>query len=254
MKKLEKSPISQLTGLELINMSAEITANAADPTNNAQTEDAAANRYLGEIETKKTEFEKATKNILADPFTKELEAADKKRDMAVSTYRRQHKVYEYDADAAKKEAFYRLDALWKRHSDILSLNTKAQTAGIDNFILDASQEPFSTDNVTLALVPFGENIRTANAEFKAVVAKQDAGKALQQRHDLKELRRALEKSITTYSKYVVAMANAYADRADFDKLLSLLNVTRKKYADLIARRRGSKGTKTEEPKTEEPQA
>lgn len=239
MKKLEKAPISQLTGMELINMSGEITANAADPANNAQTEDVAANRYLSEIASNKDNFEKATKNILADPFTKELEAADRKRDIAVSAYRRQHKVYEYDADSVKREAFFRLNALWKRHADLTSLNYKAQTAGIDNFMLDASEEPFRTDNITLGLVPFGENIRTANTEFKAVVARQDAAKAVQVHYDVKELRRALEKSITVYSKYVHAMANAYTDRANFDKLLALLNVTRKKYNDLIARRRAA---------------
>ena len=246
MKKLEKAPISQLTGLELINMSAELTANANDPANGAQTEDAAANRYLNEITANKNEFEKAVKNVLADPFTKELEAADRKRDIAISAFRRQHRVYEYDADPAKQEAFFRLDALWKRHADITSLNYKAQTAGIDNFILDASVDPYQTDLVTLALAPFGEKARTANEEFKAVVARQDAAKAVQVHYNVKELRRALEKSITTYSKYVHAMANAYPDRADFDKLLALLNVTRKKYSDLIARRRGS-GSKPAEP-------
>lgn len=246
MKKLEKVSVSQLNALELINMGAEITANAADPANNAQTEDVAANRYLSEIASGKTEFEKATKNILADPFTKELEVADKKRDIAVSAYRRQLRVYEYDADPTKTEAFFRLDALWKRHADISSLNYKAQTSGIDNFLLDGEAEPYKTDTATLALVPFGENVRTANEGFKAIVAKQDAGKALQEHHDLKALRRTLEKSITTYSKYVLAMANAYPDRADFDKLLALLNVTRKKYGDLLARRRASK-TKPEEP-------
>ncbi len=252
MKKLAKAPISQLTGLELINMAAEITSNAAAPANNAHTEDVAANRYLSEIVSDKDQFEKVTKNVLADPLTKELQSADKKRDIAVSAFRRQLRVYEYDADPAKKEAFFRLDTLWKRHADITSLNYKAQTAGIDNFILDVSAASYQTDIATLALAPFEENIGTANEEFKTVVARQDAAKALQGHYGAKQLRRALEKSITTYSKYIHIMANAYTDRADFDKLLALLNVTRKKYNDLISRRRaaGAKSKETEE--TEEP--
>ncbi|MDO5524201.1 MAG: DUF6261 family protein [Bacteroidia bacterium] len=249
MKKLAKVSVSQLAVLEIINMADEIVVNANDAETGVKSEDEAANRYLLEVDDAKKALDVATKNVTSDPYTQEVRAADKKRDVAISAYRRQLRVYEYDADAQKVQAFFRLDALWKTHKDLTSLNDKAQTSGIENFLLDSGQEPYRTDNTQLALVPFLENIQTANAGFKTVVGRQDAGKSVKVHYDNKALRKSLEKAITNYSQYILAMANAYPDRDDFDKLLSLLNVTRKKYGELVTRRR-KKGDKPEEEPTE----
>lgn len=242
--KLERVAITQLTGLEVINMAEEIVTNVGDAETGVQTEDDAVKRYVKEITDAKLVYEKASKNVSSDPFTAEVRAADKSRDIAVSAYRRQLRVYEYDADPKKVQAFSRLDALWRTHKDLRSLNDKAQTSGIDNFLYDSKKEPYVTDNTALALLPFLDSIETFNAEFKVVVARQDAAKASKEYFDNKALRKALEKSITNYGNYVLAMAKAYPEKEDFQQLFSLLNVTRKKYGTLLAQRGGSKNAKS----------
>ncbi|WP_418893282.1 DUF6261 family protein [Limibacterium fermenti] len=200
MKKLVSVDLSRLGNDELTQLIKEHLTDIKNPSNAVTlTEGTPLYDFVNVLGEDVTAFEKQTKNVQKSEQPDPLLAADKEREVALRFFGRNLKVAELEDDPKKIEAHRLLDLLWKTHKKILSANDKSQTTGIDNFLLDASGATYTPSITFFGYDRVIERINKANNSYKSIRALRNAEEAEQ-----------------------------------FTKVFSLLNTTRKKFAELIA--------------------
>ena len=240
MKTLHVYNVARLQQMELIPMLRETVSDTEKKAAVLLGTDAPLKRYLHNVKDGIDPFEVVTRNPQKDPYTQVLNEKDRLRDVAVSRFGRKLQYYEYAEKEAERKAFDALDALWAHHRSLPRLNVKKQTGATDNFLNDLTKEPYASAISTLGMQPEVDAVRATNNDYRAAAADRRATTAEQPVADIKAMRRTLVADYTALCNYIVTMANAYPDDVAWDELLTAINVIRKRYADLLARRAGTK--------------
>ncbi len=240
MKALQTLSQTKLQQMELVGLSRETVTDIEKSGVELLTTDVPLQRYVKDVKDNVDPFEVATRNPDKDPYTEILQQKDRLRDRAFSRFGRKLHYYEFDEDPAKRAAYNNLFPLWRLHRDIPHLNPKNQTNATDNFLNDSAKEPYASAIVTLTMTPELDGISNTNNGYRASEEDSRALKAVEETSEGKELRRKLQNANKTLFNYIYTLANAYSDNAEWDKLLTAVNVVRKRYHELLSHREGQK--------------
>lgn len=234
MKKLETLNANRLTNLEF----GQLLKNTCDGLGNLDgisITDEVLTNYLATLQTKSAEYYKAQVKITKSDETAKIVEADKQRDNAITTLLRILKVFEFSDAGAEQEAFVSLTNLLSNYKGIQNWNFVEETNGIDNLLNDLSAAKYNQYLTTLSMMPSVERIRTTNDQFKVLFSGRTQEKANQEVFDVKLLRQEINKIYGDLSNYVLSLSKAL-DSEQHNSALNLINVTRKYFSDMLARR------------------
>lgn len=239
MKNNEPLYLNSLQYMEMVAMSRETTTDVANTATTLMTTDEPLKRMIEEIADTTNRFEMATRNPQDSSLTKEKNLLDSRRDVAFRRFGRKLAFYELSEDPYELRNYEIVWGLWEKHKDIPGLNQKKQSGATDNFLNDTSKSPFTEAIEHLQLDSEVVEIKTTNEAFKAFEKDSREQAAKDEMEKAKDLRRDLSQQYSFFYNYIWTMANAYPDHAEWDTLLNHMNVIRKRYNELITRRRAA---------------
>jgi hypothetical protein len=222
--------------MEFVTMERETVVDIEATAVEILTADAPLKKYVVDVKNGIDPLEAATKNPRKDPKNKIINEKDERRDKAISRFGRRLYYFELSEDPDERAAFETLEPLWIQHRDILSMNKKNQTGSTDNFINDLKKEPFASAVTTLTMSPEQNAIEETNNDFRASESDKRSVKTTHENVKAKDLRKTLESANNNLCEYVYVMAKAYPDNAQWNKLLTVINVIRKRYSELLVHR------------------
>ncbi len=240
MKDLHPLYVYALQNMEFVTLNRETVADAETAATQLALEDAPMTLILKRMKDETDAFETAAKNPDVSPMTARFEELDRLRDNAFRRFGRKLSFYELSADSAEQDAFALLQPLWEKHRDTPLMNRSKQTGATDNFLNDAAKAPYAAAIAQLALSDETETIRQTNDNYRAAQQEgrnQTAQSALDTARDL---RRNLNRSYILLCNHIRTMAGIMPPESGWETLLERINIIRKRYAELINRRRGGK--------------
>lgn len=239
MKETEPLHVASLQNMELVAMIKESVIDTEKAAANLLTADVPLQRLTNEVSGLTDRFEAATRNPSGSHAKQEMDRLDKERDMAFRRFGRKLDFFELSANEDEVQTFDVLSPLWKKHSDTPNLNHKKQTGATDNFLNDAAKTPYAAAIEKLAMQTELEAVKTTNNAVKALEKRGREQAAQAETEKAIDLRRELTQRYNFLFTYVWTMASAYAENTEWGMLLTHMNLIRKRYRELISRRRAA---------------
>lgn len=234
---LHKLNVARLTHLEagqLIKSSIKDLETAAINT----ATDIHINSYVNKMVTDSVEFDKGLLQIKKNQETEELAHLDQVRDLSLTAFNRQLKVYELSINPAFVTAYKAVTIVVKKYKNLATLNYEAQSNGIDNLVADFKGPVYAPHIATLNMGAFVDNIVVANEDFKSLFSKRSTGISATEVFNIKKIRKAAFANYTNYTQYVLSLARVNTGDDYYKNIFNIINQTRKYYSDLLAKREG----------------
>jgi Family of unknown function (DUF6261) len=242
MKELHPLNLTRLTILEFGQHIKSVNSGIALLNN---TSDVTFVNYLTASNATIVEYDKAMLQIQKSDETAKIVVADALRDHALIAFQRQLSVFELSEIDAEVLAFTSLNTLLKTYNGIQRWNFEEESNGIDNLVNDLNNAKYLPSITLLNMTALVARIVANNTAFKIVFAGRTQEVAVKEVFDTKALRLAAKTIYTDMIAYVLSMAKA-KNTEEFNKALDVINVVRKYYADLLAKRKPATTTKTAE--------
>ena len=202
--------------------------------------------YLTCVFDKNTSFKAALNQIRKNDETEKITLADKDRDLAFGQFKKSVKLFLDSDDADEQEAAKSLMNLINVYKDIENLSYGAEITNIDKLIAELEGANYSEKVAFLNIERPVMRLKNNNATFKTLFEWRLVEEATTETYNAKLLRKELLATYAEMTKYIVAMANALHSE-QFVSVLNLLNIARKYYADLLARRKGTNDANNAKP-------
>lgn len=234
---LHKLNVARLTHLEagqLIKSSIKDLETAAI---NPAT-DTHINSYVNQMVTDSAEFDKGLLQIKKNQETEEIARLDHFRDLSLSAFNRQLKVYELSINPVFVTAYKAVTIVVKKYKNLATLNYEAESNGIDNLIADFTSPAYAPHIATLNMGDFVASITATNDDFKLLFSKRTTDISFTEVFNIKLIRKAAFANYTNYTQYVLSLARVDTGDDYYKKILNIINQTRKYYSDLLAKREG----------------
>ncbi len=234
---LHKLSIARLTHLEagqLIKSSIKDLETAGINT----TTDTHIDKYVQQMSTDSVLYDKALLQIKKNQETEEIANLDHIRDLSLSAFNRQLKVYELSKNPAIVEAYKAVTIVVKNYKNLASLNYEAESNGIDNLIADFNSPAYAPHLATLNMAEFITEIKTANDDFKLKFSKRTTDISFTEVYNMKLIRKATFENYNNYTQYVLSLARVNTGDDYYKNILNIINQTRKYYSDMLAKRNG----------------
>ena len=227
MKELMACNTTRLQQMEFITLMRETVEQIEMRGATLIETDAPLKRYTMAIKAAIGPLEGATRDPLRRPETAVAHTKNSERRTAISRFGLRFKVYRLSEDADERRAYEALNILWRKHRLVYPLNVQKLTGATDNFLNDLTKSPYADAVQRLHLQTDVDAIRAANEAYRTHAAQ----------------RRAITEDYTRLSLYLAVMADAYPEEEAWSRTLSGLNILRKHYAELLARRAGARRAK-----------
>ena len=232
MKELMACNTTRLQQMEFITLMRETVEQIEMRGATLIETDAPLKRYTMAIKAAIGPLEGATRDPQRRPETAVAHTKNSERRTAISRFGFRFKVYRLSEDADERQAYEALNILWRKHRLVYPLNVQKLTGATDNFLNDLTKSPYAE-----------AAIRAANEAYRAHAAEVRAHEAQRTPVDVGVMRRAITEDYTRLSLYLAVMADAYPEEEAWSRTLSGLNILRKHYAELLARRAGARRAK-----------
>jgi Family of unknown function (DUF6261) len=242
MKELHALSLSRLSILEFGQHIKSVNSGIALLNN---TSDVIFVNYLAASNENLVDYDKAMLQIQKSDETAKIVAADALRDNALIAFQRLLTVFEVSENEAEVLAFTSLNTLLKTYNGIQRWNLEEETNGIDNLVNDLNNAKYLPSVTLLNMSNYVSRIVSKNEAFKIVFAGRTQEIAIKEVFDTKALRFAAKNTYVDMIEYVLSMAKA-KNTEEFNKALDVINVVRKYYADLLAKRKPATATKVAE--------
>lgn len=145
--------------------------------------------------------------------------------------------------ASEKSAYASLKRLFDQYKDAHQKHYEEETALVVSLLDKLKTAPYKEQVGTLALGKFVENLTESHSAFEQLFASRSQEKLQKVSYDVKRLRKEVATPYQQLADYVVIL-HQVKDDSFYATFLSVLNNSRKHYADILARRKGK------EPKAE----
>ena len=214
--------------------------------------DTAVTNYLSDLEARSDIFDKASKRITKSDQTAKILACDVRRDHAITTAKRFLSGFEYTDDAAEHEAYISLTNVFDAYTGIQKWDFPAETKGIDTLVATLLNEKHLPQLELLGIKKYIDRLQVENDNFKVAFSKRVQENAGKKVIDVSVERKELKAVYDDFADYVLNLAKANSNVSYVD-MLSRIDIVRKYYSDLLARRKPSKtdGTPTPIPPMDE---
>ena len=200
--------------------------------------DSHINSYVNQMITDSALLDKGLLQIKKNQETEEIARLDRLRDLSLSAFNRQLKVYELSINPAFVAAYKAITIVVKNYKNLATLNYEAESNGIDNLIADLNSPAYAPHITTLNMGAFLGSIAAANDDFKVLFSKRTTDISFTEVFDMKEIRKTAFANYTNYTQYVLSLARVNTGDAYYNNILNIINQTRKYYSDLLAKREG----------------
>ena len=234
LHKLNHARLTHLEAGQLIKSSIKDLETAAI---NPAT-DSHINSYVNQMITDSALLDKGLLQIKKNQETEEIARLDRLRDLSLSAFNRQLKVYELSINPAFVAAYKAITIVVKNYKNLATLNYEAESNGIDNLIADFTGPVYAPHIATLNMSAFVASIKTTNDDFKELFSKRTTDISFTEVFDMKEIRKTAFANYTNYTQYVLSLARVNTGDAYYNNILNIINQTRKYYSDLLAKREG----------------
>jgi uncharacterized protein (DUF4213/DUF364 family) len=245
MKNLVGLNLARLQNLEVGQHVKGVLKGIADLESGLIT-DANFLNYYARLGEASVQFDKAMLKITKSDETLKITNADALRDKAITAFQRQLSVYELSEDETEIEAFNSLNTVMKTYKNLQRWNLEEETNGIDNFLDELASAKYAAHIATLNMQNFKDRIKSSNEKFKIFFNSRTNEQVNTEYYDTKTLRDELTDQYNLLAEYTLTLSKAL-DTEAFNKPLDVFNIVRKYYADLLAKRKGTKKGEEEEP-------
>lgn len=245
MKNLVGLNLARLQNLEVGQHVKGVLKGIADLESGLIT-DANFLNYYARLGEASVQFDKAMLKITKSDETLKITNADALRDKAITAFQRQLSVYELSEDETEIEAFNSLNTVMKTYKNLQRWNLEEETNGIDNLLDELASAKYAAHIATLNLQNFQDRIKSSNEKFKSFFNSRTNEQVNTEYYDTKALREELTDQYNLLAEYTLTLSKAVNTEA-FNKPLDVFNTVRKYYADLLAKRKGTKKGEEEEP-------
>ncbi len=201
--------------------------------------DATYQKFLTLLNERHLRYESCLHSVLANEATKKIVANDFDRDQSMRVLRKMAGALKLSINAAESEHARVLCLLLNEYKGIESTPYEAETQSLDKLIIDLESSSYAPIVSALKLTPYVAQIKTSNEAFKQLFGSRITIEALKEVKNASEFRIQMLAVYTQLTQYLLAMANI-SNMGYYDQLLSLTNGGRKYFADMLARRNGSK--------------
>lgn len=236
LHKLKATALTNLEAGQLIKTSIKDLNTAGINT----ATDSHINNYVHQMSTDSDLFDKGLLQIKKNEETEVLLNLDHVRDLNLSAFNRQLKVYELSTDAGIVTAYKAITILVKTYKNLAHLNYEAESNGIDNLIADFNSTKYAPHITTLSMNEFVDRIKTSNDDFKLKFSQRSTDISSTEIYNVKLIRKAAFENYNNYTQYVLSLAKVTTGDDYYKKILDIINQTRKYYSDLLAKREGGK--------------
>lgn len=243
MKKLVPLTMSRLQNLE-VGQHVKSVLKGIDDLGSGLVTDSVLQQYLAKIAEASQLYDKALLKTTKSDETLKISNADMERDKAITAFQRQLSVYELSEDDTELDAYTSLNTLMKTYKNIQRWNLEEESNGIDNLIEDLSAGKYTAHIATLHMQNLQDRVKSTNEKFKTVFTTRTNESVHTEYYDTKALREDLTLKYQVMTEYVLNLSIAH-DSDTFNKPLDVINVVRKYYADLIAKRKGGQKGESE---------
>lgn len=196
---------------------------------------------INQLKTQHSPFQKSIEQVRASDKTVALAKADRLRDEAFKAFGAGLNAFRYNSTEAEQAAYASLKLLHKQYKPSTGRNYEAQTVLFVNFLEKLATAPYKEQVNTLGLKRFVDRLIEANRSFDQLYASRSQDKLTKLAYNTKELKTKVIYHYNLLADYINVMAQVKKTKPYID-LLTVVNHTRKTYADLVAR--GTKSKKT----------
>lgn len=137
----------------------------------------------------------------------------------------------------EKAAYKTLDLLFDQYKKATKVSYEEETALLNSLLEKLRKAEYQSAIETLGIGRFMNNLTESQAAFEKVFSDRSQENLAKVSFDTKQLRKDLAVPYQQLSDYVAILAQLKED-AIYQKTLSVLNNSRKYYADVLARRKG----------------
>ena len=197
------------------------------------------NSYVNQMITDSALLDNGLLQIKKNQETDQIAHLDRLRDLSLSAFNRQLKVYELSINPAFVTAYKAITIVVKNYKNLATLNYEAESNGIDNLIADFNSPAYAPHIATLNMGAFAASIAEANDDFKALFSKRTTDISFTEVFNIKQIRKDAFANYANYTQYVLSLARVNTGDAYYTNLLNIINQTRKYYSDLLAKREGA---------------
>jgi len=234
LHKLNSARLTHLEAGQLIKSSIKDLETAAINT----ATDTHINSYVTKMVTDSALFDKGLLQIKKNKETEEIARLDQLRDLSLTAFNRQLKVYELSINPLFVASYKAVTIVVKNYKNLATLNYEAESNGIDNLITDLRGTSYAPHIATLKMGDFVAAIATTNDDFKALFSKRSTAISATEVFNIKQIRKTVFNNYTNYTQYVLSLAKVNTGNEHYKNILNVINQTRKYYSDLLAKREG----------------
>nr|WP_195405351.1 DUF6261 family protein [Streptococcus constellatus] len=127
--------------------------------------------------------------------------------------------------------------LFEQYKGAYTKHYEEETALIDSLLEKLKTAPYKEQVGTLAIGKFVDNLTESHAAFEQLFASRSQEKLQKVSYDVKQLRKEVVTPYQQLADYVEILSQVKSDEF-YQNVLSVLNNSRKYYADILARRKG----------------
>ncbi len=186
--------------------------------------------------------DEAYKKILKSALTRDIEAADQRRDLVFSgmagTNRAALKHFNPDVAAAA----YRLEILFDTYGNLAEKPLNEETSAIYNLLQELQAESRVKDVEMVKLKEWMTQLELENKTVEALIMKRDDENSVKTHLIMKECRLELNRAYTSIVELVNALI-VVEGASKYAAFVDRLNTCIDRYSQLIARRKGNKDSK-----------
>lgn len=233
---LENLRLASLTHLETGQL---IKRHLADLATLASPMDEVLRAYLSKLIHYSSLFDKSLLQLRKNEETEKIHLQDAARDKAIAFFTRALNVYELSDDPKELEAYKSLALLLKVFKGLGALNYEAETNGIDNLLQDLGKIEYLAKVEVMQLGRFVERLAKENEKFKVLFSNRLMIESQKEHFDTKKIRKEMLDEYSKFTNYLLVMAQN-TNTVEYINRLNIINIGRKYYADLLAKRKGTK--------------
>lgn len=196
-------------------------------------------------------YAKALEQVRTSEETKKIAELDRVRDADVQALRDSIKPYKNSKTEPKKKAYEALKIVLEQYKNLQDEAYEEETKKIDTLVSILKSDQYSDDVSALKIGEFVQELEQSNRAFDNLFAHRSIQNLKKEHYDIRAIRREMTNLYRKLSQYILTLAGVKQDEF-YKKVLSILNNSRKYYADVLAVRGGKKNKNKEEKPKETP--
>ena len=196
------------------------------------------NNYLTGLDDRLITFNNALMVVRKSDETIKIVAQDNRRDLAFTLLKKTAAFYEISNEDDQREAALSLKTLFNIFKNLTKLNYEAESLGIDSLLNDLGNSKYAPMVDLLELGQAVDRLRVTNEGFKSLFGGRIQETSNQEVFDAKMLRNEIFAVYNDFATYVLTMAKLQTSIGLFTNVLNVMNIGRKYYSDMLARRKG----------------